>query len=85
MPAIAIFYGIVIQMFFDDHNPPHFSREIRALSGNDPHIGRRDPFWRVTPYGGAARPGMGAGATARIGGKLAARLDARGDGTNSGT
>jgi hypothetical protein len=24
MPTIAIFYGIVIQMFFDDHNPPHF-------------------------------------------------------------
>jgi hypothetical protein len=24
MPTISIFYGIVIQMFFDDHNPPHF-------------------------------------------------------------
>jgi len=24
MPAIAFFYGISIQMFFDDHNPPHF-------------------------------------------------------------
>lgn len=24
MPTISSFYGIVIQMFFRDHNPPHF-------------------------------------------------------------
>ena len=24
MPTIAVFYGIVIQMYYDDHNPPHF-------------------------------------------------------------
>ena len=24
MPEIARFYGIVIKMFFDEHNPPHF-------------------------------------------------------------
>ena len=24
MPTISVFYGIVIQMFWDDHNPPHF-------------------------------------------------------------
>lgn len=24
MPTISVFYGIVIQMFFDDHAPPHF-------------------------------------------------------------
>ena len=23
MPSIAIFNGIIIQMFFEDHNPPH--------------------------------------------------------------
>ena len=23
MPTIAYFYGIAIQMFFGDHNPPH--------------------------------------------------------------
>ena len=23
MPTIAWFYGIAIQMFYDDHNPPH--------------------------------------------------------------
>lgn len=24
MPEICRFYGIVIRMYFDDHNPPHF-------------------------------------------------------------
>ena len=24
MPVISIFYGIVIQMFWSDHAPPHF-------------------------------------------------------------
>jgi hypothetical protein len=24
MPEISRFFGIVISMFFDDHNPPHF-------------------------------------------------------------
>ena len=24
MPEISRFYGIVIRMFFDDHEPPHF-------------------------------------------------------------
>jgi hypothetical protein len=24
MPTISFFYGIAIQMFFNDHNPPHF-------------------------------------------------------------
>ena len=24
MPTVAVFYGITIQMFYNDHNPPHF-------------------------------------------------------------
>jgi len=24
MPTIAVFYGIVVRMYFYDHNPPHF-------------------------------------------------------------
>ncbi|MBM4302390.1 MAG: DUF4160 domain-containing protein [Deltaproteobacteria bacterium] len=24
MPEISRFYGIIIAMFFEDHNPPHF-------------------------------------------------------------
>jgi hypothetical protein len=31
MPEISRFYGIIIAMFFDDHNPPHF----HARYGND--------------------------------------------------
>jgi len=27
MPEISRFYGIVIRMFYDDHNPPHFHAE----------------------------------------------------------
>lgn len=27
MPEISRFYGIVIKMFFADHNPPHFHAE----------------------------------------------------------
>jgi Domain of unknown function (DUF4160) len=27
MPRISSFYGIVIWMYFDDHNPPHFHAE----------------------------------------------------------
>lgn len=27
MPEICRFYGIVIKMFFNDHNPPHFHVE----------------------------------------------------------
>jgi hypothetical protein len=31
MPEISRFFGIVIKMFFDEHNPPHFHAEY----GND--------------------------------------------------
>jgi len=34
MPEISRFYGIVITMFFSEHNPPHFHvryMEYRAL------------------------------------------------------
>jgi hypothetical protein len=27
MPEICRFFGIIIRMFFDDHNPPHFHAE----------------------------------------------------------
>ena len=31
MPEISRFYGIIIRMFLDDHNPPHF----HAAYGDD--------------------------------------------------
>ena len=27
MPIVSAFFGIIIRMFFDDHNPPHFHAE----------------------------------------------------------
>lgn len=48
MPTISIFYGILIQMFWREYNPPHFHalygehealidvRELRVLRGSLP-------------------------------------------------
>lgn len=47
MPSISFFYGIIINMYFDDHNPPHFhatyqgdkvemSFDGKVLNGNLP-------------------------------------------------
>ncbi|HET7361639.1 MAG TPA: DUF4160 domain-containing protein [Salinimicrobium sp.] len=30
MPEICRFYGIVIRMYFQDHNPPHFHAEYQG-------------------------------------------------------
>ena len=30
MPEIALFYGIRITMYYDDHNPPHFHVEYNG-------------------------------------------------------
>lgn len=32
MPEISRFYGIVIKMYFDDHNPPHLHIERKAIA-----------------------------------------------------
>ena len=29
MPEISCFFGIIIRMYFDDHNPPHFHAEFQ--------------------------------------------------------
>jgi hypothetical protein len=48
VPTISSFYGIVIRMFYDDHNPPHFHAEygdyelvvsifpLRVIAGSAP-------------------------------------------------
>ena len=50
MPEISRFYGIIIAMFFDDHNPPHFHArysgekvaiEIESLRIIEGHIAPR--------------------------------------------
>lgn len=30
MPEISRFFGIIIKMFYDEHNPPHFHAEFQA-------------------------------------------------------
>ena len=30
MPTISMFFGIVIRMYFDDHNPPHLHAEYQG-------------------------------------------------------
>ncbi|MFH1098034.1 MAG: DUF4160 domain-containing protein [Candidatus Desantisbacteria bacterium] len=30
MPIISKFFGIVIRMFYDEHNPPHFHAEYQG-------------------------------------------------------
>jgi hypothetical protein len=48
MPTISIFYGIAIQMYYDDHNPPHIHAKFsdnealydfdgNVLRGSIPH------------------------------------------------
>ena len=34
MPEICRFYGIVIYMFFNDHNPPHFKIKFGEFEAN---------------------------------------------------
>ncbi|MBQ3689210.1 MAG: DUF4160 domain-containing protein [Bacteroidales bacterium] len=37
MPEICRFYGIIIAMFGDDHNPPHFHVRYGSQEGGVPH------------------------------------------------
>lgn len=75
MPEISRFFGLVIKMFFDDHNPPHFHAEfgsdlalidIRTLSV---FSGRLPPRvtglvieWATSSARTSRRLGKGAGA-----------------------
>lgn len=31
MPIISMFFGIIIRINFDDHNPPHFHAEYQGM------------------------------------------------------
>jgi len=33
VPEVSRFYGIIIRMFYDDHNPPHFHVEYEHCKG----------------------------------------------------
>ena len=34
MPEISRFYGVVVYMFFNDHNPPHFKVKYGEFEAN---------------------------------------------------
>ena len=36
MPEVSRFFGIMIRMYFDEHNPPHFHA---VYAGNEAQIG----------------------------------------------
>jgi len=40
MPAISIFFGIVVRMFYNDHGPPHFHAEYQGQRGKFDSKGR---------------------------------------------
>ncbi|RLC49169.1 MAG: DUF4160 domain-containing protein [Candidatus Cloacimonadota bacterium] len=33
MPYISMFFGIIIRMFYNEHNPPHFHAEYQGQRG----------------------------------------------------
>jgi hypothetical protein len=52
MPEISRFFGIVIRMYFDDHNPPHF-QELRFADGTAKEVDFRQ---KVVGRGGVLLP-----------------------------
>jgi hypothetical protein len=34
MPTISMFYGILIRMYYEDHNPPHFHAVYGEYNGS---------------------------------------------------
>ena len=33
MPFVSMFFGIIIRMFYNEHNPPHFHAEYQGQRG----------------------------------------------------
>lgn len=54
MPQISRFFGIIILMYFDDHNPPHF----HAKYGNDEALISIKDFTIIQGYIPARALGM---------------------------
>jgi hypothetical protein len=40
VPVISVFFGIVIRMFYQEHEPPHFHAEHQGQSGTFTFDGR---------------------------------------------
>ena len=68
MPRISEFFGVVIAMYFSDHNPPHFHAEyagdeaefsintLEILEGQLPRRARRSLSSGRRCIGGSCRP-----------------------------
>lgn len=33
MPYVSMFFGIIVRMFYNEHNPPHFHAEYQGQAG----------------------------------------------------
>jgi len=33
VPSISVFFGIIVRMFYNDHEPPHFHAEHQGIQG----------------------------------------------------
>ena len=57
MPEISRFFGIVIRMFYDDHQPPHFHAEyagsgaLTVIESLEIYRGERRENWRMAKAG----------------------------------
>jgi hypothetical protein len=40
MPVVSTFFGIIVRMFFDDHEPPHFHVEYQGQSATFDFAGK---------------------------------------------
>ncbi len=64
MPEVSRFYGIVIKIFYDDHNPPHFHAEYGEYEVLGQHQHARADRWQGagTRAGNGDRMGLSASA-----------------------
>ena len=70
MPIISTFYGIIIQMYWDDHAPPHFHARYAEDANSDRHTHLGNIEGKNVTAGSGADTGMGAGTPRRTHGGL---------------
>ncbi len=70
MPEISRFYGIVIKMFFDDHEPPHFHVEYAEHQAVGEHRDRGPDRRNASAEGAGLGCGMGSFTSRRAAGGL---------------
>lgn len=48
MPEISRFFGIIISMYYDEHNPPHF-HDQKELLNNWESARKEKPLSKIKP------------------------------------